>query len=100
MATTAVIVFRARPGQGDALVSFLRDNQANLLAHRGFRSIQLLQDEDDPDRVIEIEEWDSADDHRAMVVAVGAAGGWEAFDALLEGEPQAHYATQIACARR
>jgi heme-degrading monooxygenase HmoA len=97
--TIALIVFRAKPGQGAALVAFLRDNQPKLLGFRGFRAIQLLRDEHDPDRVIELEEWDSAADHQAMVAAVGEAGGWDALDALVASEPEATYLSTIATLR-
>jgi quinol monooxygenase YgiN/catechol 2,3-dioxygenase-like lactoylglutathione lyase family enzyme len=96
MSVTAVIVFRALPGKTDELVTFLRDNQPKLRAFEGFESIALSRDEDDPRCGVEIERWRSADDHRAMLDAVTAAGGFDPLDALTEGEPEVRYLGEIA----
>lgn len=96
MSVTVVIVFRALPGKTEELVAFLREAQAKLPAFEGFESISLLRDENDPRAVIELERWRSASDHRAMVEAVTAAGGFDALDALTEGEPEARYLSEVA----
>ncbi len=88
MSVTVVIVFRALPGKTEELVAFLRDNQPKLPAFEGFESISLARDENDPQCVVEIERWRSADDHRAMVDAVSAAGGFDALDALTVASPR------------
>lgn len=92
---TAVIVFRAKPGKTDELLAFLKENQPKLVGFEGFFSISLSRDEDDPQCVVEIERWRSAADHRAMVEAVTAAGGFDALDALTEGEPEVRYLREV-----
>lgn len=96
MAVTVVIAFRAKPGKGEELARWLRENQPKLPRFAGFRSITLGRDEADPARVVEIERWDAAASHRAMVEAVGAEGGWDALDALTEGEPEVTYLAELA----
>lgn len=96
MTVTAVIVFRAKPGKGEQLVSLLRSYQSKLTTFAGFRSITLARDEADPDRIVELERWDAAASHRAMVEKVGASGGWDALDALTEGEPEVSYLLELA----
>lgn len=97
---TAIIRFHAQPGRGDELAAWLMANQPGLRAFPGFRHIALLRDPADPDRLVEIERWDRADDHRAMVEAVAARGGWDALELLLRAEPDTAYLEELASLTR
>ncbi len=94
--TIVVVAFHAKPGKRAELVAWLRENQPKLPAFEGFRSITLTVDEADPDRVVEIERWDSAANHRAMVETVAVAGGWDALEALAEGDAEVTYLEEVA----
>ncbi|HEY8430856.1 MAG TPA: antibiotic biosynthesis monooxygenase family protein [Sandaracinaceae bacterium] len=99
MPVTVVVAFRAKPGRAEELVRWLRDNQPKLPRFEGFLSIVLARDEQDADRIVEIERWASAAHHRAMVERVAAAGGWDELDALTEGEPEVSYLAELASLR-
>src|SRR5690606_11031906 len=96
MPVTVVVAFRAKPGRAEELVRWLREKQPKLQRFDGFLSIVLARDEEDADRSVEIERWDSAAHHRAMVEEVAAAGGWNELDALTEAEPEVSYLAELA----
>ena len=96
MSTTVVVRFLARPGEGERLVAWLRGNQPGLRAFAGFEHIALFREEGEPDRVVEIERWARADDHRAMVETVGERGGWDALGEMLAEEPRTIYLEELA----
>ena len=100
MSVTALIRFHAQPGRGAELAAWLTANQPGLRAFAGFQHIALHRDASDPDRVVEIERWDRAEDHRAMVEAVAARGGWDALEALLVAEPETVYLEELASLAR
>lgn len=91
MSTTVIVTFRAKPGRGPELVAWLAQNQASLPSFSGFESISLEHDPLEPERVIEIERWAAADDHRRMLEQVGARDGWRRLDDLLAEDPQTLY---------
>ncbi|MET0286763.1 MAG: GFA family protein [Polyangiales bacterium] len=89
--TTVVVTFRALPGRGPELIAWLRTFHPRLRAFAGFERIAVHHDQQDPDHVIELEQWRAADDHRAMVEAVAREGGWDTMAALLTSEPETRY---------
>jgi quinol monooxygenase YgiN len=91
MSTIVLVTFRALPGRGPQLVAWLRAFHPRLRAFVGFERITVQHDEDAPDVVIEWEQWRQADDHRAMVAAIDAAGGWDTLGAMLESAPETRY---------
>jgi quinol monooxygenase YgiN len=90
VAATVIVSFHARPEHADALVTFLSGLQPGLL-QAGARTVSLLQSQDDPTRVTEVEEWASADAHKRFVEQSAAAGAFAPFDTLLAAPLQVSY---------
>jgi quinol monooxygenase YgiN len=90
MSTTVVVAFQAKPDQVKALLDFLSGVQARVIQAGGL-TISLLQDQDDPTRIFEIEIWKTADDHKRFIESEGASGGFQPFERLLAAPIEAHY---------
>jgi quinol monooxygenase YgiN len=84
MPTTAIIHFTAAPGQRDALLAFLEGVQDAAIA-AGCHSIAVHRDVDEPDKVFEVEYWDSKEDHERFVKGAADAGAFAPFETLLAG---------------
>jgi quinol monooxygenase YgiN len=90
MTVTVVVAFQAKPDQAGSLLAFLSSVQARVIK-AGCLSISLLQDQDDPTRIFELEVWQKADDHKRFIQSAVSSGAFAPFDALLSGPPEAHY---------
>jgi quinol monooxygenase YgiN len=95
MSATVIVSFRAKPEQAPALLTFLSGLQPGMLA-AGAQTVSLLQDQDDPTRVFEIEEWASSDAHKRFVAQAAAAGAFAPFDELLVTPFEVTYANTVA----
>lgn len=96
MSCTVIVIFQSRRGRARALCEWLSAKHSALAAHPGFEDISIYSDGDHPDRVVEIEHWREAADHRRMVDAVDAAGGWDALGELTAEEPTTMYLEPFA----
>jgi len=67
---TRVNEFRAKEGQLDALLGQLRISVPQIKASRGCLSCRVLQHEEEPNRLIIIEEWKNEEAHIAAVKAI------------------------------
>lgn len=94
MSATVVVSFRAKPDQVGALLNFLSGVQARVI-QAGCLSISLLQDQDDPTRIFEIEVWKKADDHRKFIQAEASSGAFKPFEKLLAAPPENNYLNTI-----
>lgn len=57
----------ARPGKGDALHARMRKEVPPIPETRGLRAYEVVRDDKNPDRIVIVEIWDSAEDHAASV---------------------------------
>ena len=94
MSVTVVVAFQAKPDQVESLLAFLSGVQARVIQAGGL-SISLLQAQDDPTRIFEIEVWQTADGHKRFVQSATASGAFAPFDALLAAPPEAHYLNTV-----
>jgi RimJ/RimL family protein N-acetyltransferase len=85
---TVIVTFTPAAGKQAALAAWLLANQARVRRCAGFRSIALHKDERG---LVEIETWDSADAHRAMIDAID----FSPLDALVQSEPDVRYLDAI-----
>ncbi|RJR43032.1 MAG: antibiotic biosynthesis monooxygenase [Desulfobacteraceae bacterium] len=90
MSTTVVVSFQAKPDQVEPLLKFLSGVQARVI-EAGCHSISLLQDQDDPTRIFEIEVWEKADGHRKFIEGAAGSGAFKPFDTYLAAPPKANY---------
>ena len=94
MSVTVVVAFQAKPDQVEPLLAFLSGVQARVI-QAGCLSISLLQDQDDPTRIFEIEVWQTADDHKRFVQSATASGAFAPFDKFLAAPPKGHYLNTV-----
>jgi len=90
MNVTVIVAFQAKPDQVESLLAFLSSVQARVL-EAGCLSISLLQDQDDPTRVFELEVWRTAEDHIRFVQSATSSGAFKPFDALLAAPFKGNY---------
>lgn len=90
MTTTALVEFITSPEQTEELLSLLARAQSGVI-RSGCKQIALFESHSEPGRVVELEVWDNADDHRAMMSAARDAGAFDAIDALLTGPTRISY---------
>lgn len=90
MGVTVIVSFQARADKVDALLEFLTGLQPGVI-EAGCQSITLLQDQGECDRIFEIEQWESAEQHQAMVQQAEVAGAFAPFAELLAAPFEVRY---------
>jgi len=90
MSVTVIVAFQAKPDQAGSLLAFLSSVQARVIK-AGCLSISLLQDQDDPTHIFEIEVWQKADEHKRFIQSAVSSGAFAPFDALLAAPLMANY---------
>lgn len=90
MTVTRVSEFSAQPGQGDALYQLIHDFMPQIAASDGCQSCQLLQGQDDPNRIVAIEVWDTVEAHHASLQNIPPDAMTKAM-MLLAGAPKGEY---------
>ena len=91
MAVLVLVRARAKPGTGVAVVEMLTPFVGEDTGMEGCSRIEMAVDATDPDRIVLLEEWTSAEAHRANLAALEAAGGLDDFLALLAEAPERIY---------
>ena len=98
MSVTVIVRYQAKPDKIDALLDFLTDLQPKLL-DAGCKRISLLQDRVQKNLIFEIEQWESAESHEAMVNQAEEASEFDQLAELLE-TPYAAYTLDTIHAMR
>jgi quinol monooxygenase YgiN len=86
-----IVSFDVRPGRGEALCDWLAGALEKTRANPGCQGAQLNRDLDDPDAPVLIEQWESADTHKAFVEQLVSSGAMNAAMSFLNGPPRSHY---------
>lgn len=94
MNVTVVVAFQAKSDQVEPLLEFLAGVQSRVI-QAGCISISLLQDQEDPTRVFEIEVWKTADDHKRFVQSAEESGAFAPFEKLLAAPIEGHYLNTV-----
>jgi len=87
---TRINEFQAREGEGGALRTVVESFVPAIRSAPGCHSCRLLQGDDDPDRIVVIEEWESVADHRAAAEGI-PSDALQQVKALLAGPPRGGY---------
>ena len=91
MSVLVMVRARARPGEGAALVEMLAPFVGEDTGMEGCARIEMAVDSTDPDHILLLEEWTSAEAHKANLAALETAGGLDDFLALLAEAPVRTY---------
>ena len=90
MPVTVLVNFKAKSGQRDAVVDFLKNVQPGAI-EAGCHSIAVHTVVGDADTVVEIEYWDSQEAHEAFVAAAVEAKAFDPLQPLLAGPFEVSY---------
>ena len=82
MPITRINEFRAKPGRGPSLRTFLTSVVTDVRAAPGCRACTLYEALDDPERFAVIEVWNTVEDHKAAGRALAPARLQEAMTLL------------------
>jgi quinol monooxygenase YgiN len=88
VATTVLLELSAEPGQGDALIKAFADVLPDTRAFKGCQSVTVHQSAADPDSLVLIEKWDSAEDHQAYSLWRKDSGTLGGVMGLAGGRPE------------
>ena len=91
MTTIVTIEIRAKKGLGNELVSTFKQFTPIARSTDGNLSIQLMQDQDDPDLLMFYQRWESRKHQERYLVQFKERGNLEVLEPFLDGEPVTHY---------
>lgn len=93
---TIIVHFRAKAGQADALRTFLSPAILRLSKLPSCRGGSLYSDADDPDLLVLVEHWDSAQAHKSYLDDMESQGKMGELRELLAEAPQRRYLNATA----
>ena len=82
---------RAKKGLGDKLISAFSNFAPVARREEGNLSIQLMQNQDDPDLLMFYQSWESREPQEQYLVRFGERGNYEIVGPILDGEPVIRY---------
>ena len=91
---TVVVEIRAKKDTGNSLVSIFKKVLPLTRESDGIISIELVQNQDDPDALIFIERWETRDHYEKYLAERTEAGALETLAELIEGELNIRYFDQ------
>ena len=91
---TVVVEIRAKKDTGNSLVSIFKKVLPLTRESDGIISIELVQNQDDPDALIFIERWETRDHYQKYLAERTEAGALETLAELIEGELNIRYFDQ------
>ena len=91
---TVVVEIRAKKGTGNNLVSTFKKVLPLTRESDGIISIELVQNQDDPDVLVFIERWETRDHYEKYLAERTEAGALETLAELIEGELNIRYFDQ------
>jgi len=94
MAVKVIIEFQAKPGQRSELqrmMELMGEEFGPMLRERGSLGFTLYEVPDNPDMIVEIGEWETAEAREALMEEAVASGAFAPMMELLPGPPRATY---------
>ena len=91
MPTIVTIEMKAKKGLGNELVSTFIQFTPIARSTEGNLSIQLMQDQDDPDLLMFYQHWESREHQEKYLVQFEERGNLEVINPFLNGDPVIHY---------
>jgi quinol monooxygenase YgiN len=82
MSVTVVVSFKVKPDKVMEFMRLLEANQAHMI-EAGALSVALLRDIEKPNRVVEIEKWESIEDHKNFAQIITQAAHFTSFEQYL-----------------
>lgn len=98
MAIKVIIELQAKPGKRTALQHLMKgmgEKFGPIMRERGLLAFALYEVPDNPDMIVEIAEWETADAREALMKEAVASGDFAPMMDLLAGPPKATYVRQL-----
>lgn len=84
--------FRAHPGKGDALLDLLNKYFVPMIEESdGWLAYQIFQREDEPEKIMIIERWESVEAHQASALDIPADALGKVRELLVEAPSGGYY---------
>ena len=91
MAVTVILEVKAKPGTGDNLVSVFRQILPDTRSYDGCISLELIQNQDDPDVLIAYECWETREHYEKYFAWRKETGALDKLAPLLVDAPNIRY---------
>ena len=91
MAVTVILEVKAKPGTGDNLVSVFRQILPDTRSYDGCISLELIQNQDDPDVLIAYECWETREHYEKYFAWRKETGALDTLGSLLVDAPNIRY---------
>jgi quinol monooxygenase YgiN len=98
MSSNVILTFQAKPDRVNLLLEFLTDLQDDII-EAGALTASLMQDQSDPASVLEVDVWQSAEEHKSFIKAATAAGAFKPLESLLLSPFQVNYLDTVKYSR-
>jgi quinol monooxygenase YgiN len=99
MAIKVIIEFQAKPGERTRLQNLMKsmgEKFGPVMRERGALAFGLYEVPDNPDMIVEIAEWETAEAREALMKEAVASGDFAPMMALLAKPPRATYIRQLS----
>lgn len=98
MSVIVLVHFRCKPHFTEAVRELLQSGQPYVI-EAGCHAITLSRDQADPHRLVEVEHWETAADHRAFLAAANARGMFDPLAEMLAGPVETLYLDELETTR-
>ena len=99
MSVKVIIEFQAKPGRRtelQGLMASMGEEFAPVIRERGGLAFALYEVPDDPDMIVEIAEWETAEARETLMEEALASGAFAPMMELLAKPPRATYVRELA----
>ncbi len=90
MSITRINEFKAASGKGEELMTFLQSAKSYVTSSPGCASCEILRSQEEPEKIVVIEKWDSIESHKASVAGFPKLKMMAAIS-LVNGMPKGAY---------
>ena len=91
MAVTVLLELKAKSGTGDAMVGVFKSILPDTRAYEGCISVDVLQNQDDPDTLVLVEVWEAKENHEKYMGWRAETGLVDQLMAAVENPPSIRY---------
>ena len=91
MAVTVLLELKAKAGTGGGLAGVFKQILPDTRKFEGCKGVTVLQNQDDPDTLVLVEEWETKENHQKYMAWRTETGLVDQLVAAIEGPPSIRY---------
>ena len=91
MATTVILEVKAKPGTGNEVLAKFKEVLPDTRGYDGCISLDTLQNQEDPDTIMLVENWESKAHYDKYLAWRKETGAFDQLASALAGEPSIRY---------